>query len=274
MVLAACDRSGADSADEKQPHDSGDGETGVTDSGGPGDSGPADTGDTAVVGEWATGGTASMSGDYPDPFTPSTECAIFCAMTLGPCYDTTPERQDVSEGADGLPVRLALRILDDACQPVPGALVEIWHTHPNGLYSGAQALEMCTTGDPEAVAAYWFRGGQVSDESGRVDFDSCLPGWYFGRAIHIHFQVMVGGVNYSISQLFFPQDLLDGIYATEPIYSARGTPDTTNAGDSILSSTDNPDLYLLEWSKQADGAMLAWKTIVIRSSLEQDQCSA
>lgn len=270
VALVACDAGAADDAGDKVDTDTG--ETGALDSGEDDSAETGDTSDTSAAPSWATGGTAALAASYPSPFTAATDCAVYCAMTLGPCYDETPVRQDISEGADGLPIRLTFRILNEACEPVPDALVEVWHTHPNGKYSGAEAIQGCTGGDAAAMAALWFRGGQSSDADGIVAFDTCLPGWYMNRAIHIHFQVIVGGQNYSISQLFFPQDLLDGIYTVEPVYKDRGAPDTPNAQDGIYAAADNPTDYELEWLKQSDGAMLAWKTIVIRSSLDQNQC--
>lgn len=62
------------------------------------------TGDSDADVDWATGGTASLAENYPDPFgdTPDS-CMMICAMTLGPCYAETKERQDISEGYGGLP---------------------------------------------------------------------------------------------------------------------------------------------------------------------------
>lgn len=248
----------------------------ASDKGAVGDTGPVDTEpvDTGPV-AWATGGTASMSGDYADPFEAETgaTCDLMCEMTLGPCYAETPERKDVSEGITGLPTRLALRLLDTRCQPVAGALVEIWHTAPNGLYSGEEAAAMCTTGDAEAVASHWFRGGQVSDAAGRVDFDTCFPGWYTSRTIHIHLRVVVGGEEYLVSQLYFEQALIDEIFTVHPEYSGYGLPAVDNSEDGLLSSAD-PAPYTVATSKLPDGALMAFKTIVIRGALSEAPCEA
>ncbi|MRG94363.1 protocatechuate 3,4-dioxygenase, partial [Polyangium spumosum] len=227
------------------------------------------------AGDWATGGTASMSGDYPDPFTddPGAACALVCGMTLGPCYAETIVRKDISEGTPGLPMRLALRVVDESCKPIDGAEVDVWHTSATGLYSGNDSVAMCTLNDAEALAKRWFRGVQTTDANGRVDFDSCFPGWYSGRTIHIHFTVRVGGMEYVTSQLFFPDELADEIIATQPIYKDRGARDTTNENDSVISAEAAPD-YTLKTEKMADGALLAWKTLVIRSSLADTLCQA
>ncbi|WP_437909728.1 hypothetical protein WME95_18705 [Sorangium sp. So ce327] len=239
--------------------------------GGTGEAGAGGQAGTGGGGDWASGGTGSISDDYRDPFTDGrgAACALTCAMTLGPCYAQTIERKDISEGYPGLPVRLALRVVDEACAPIEGATIDIWHTRNTGLYSGDDAVDMCTGGDEDALSHRYFRGMQPTDAQGRVDFDTCYPGWYSGRAIHIHFTVRVGGEEYVTSQLFFPEELTAELFAGHPDYAALGQPDTTNASDSIYGGEE----YLLSTEKQADGSLLAWKTLVIRSSLADELCS-
>jgi hypothetical protein len=81
--------------------------------------------------------------------------------------------------------------------------------------------------------------------------------------------VRVGGEEYVTSQLFFPEELTAELFAGHPDYAALGQPDTTNASDSIYGGEE----YLLSTEKQADGSLLAWKTLVIRSSLADELCS-
>ncbi|TNF24443.1 MAG: protocatechuate 3,4-dioxygenase [Deltaproteobacteria bacterium] len=216
-----------------------------------------------------------MSGDYADPFADGlgATCALTCAMTLGPCYAETIRRKDVSEGHGGLPTRLALKIVDEDCTPISGADVDIWHTSPEGLYSGADAIDFCTGGDAAHRANRWFRGVQTTDADGRVDFDTCFPGWYPGRTLHVHFTVRVGETGYVTSQLFFPDALGDDIIGTQPLYRERGARDTTNQTDGVISASAVDD-YTVAWARQADGALLAWKALVIRSSLATPLCSA
>ena len=215
---------------------------------------------------WASGGTASMTGaaSYPDPFegASGSACALTVAATLGPCYYTTPLRRDVSEGYPGLPVRLALRVVDTDCNPIEDARVEIWHTRNSGLYSGGPT-SMCTSGDSDALAHLYFRGGQVTDEDGRVDFDTCFPGWYSGRAVHIHFQVFLadGSRASVISQLFFPAERITEIFASHVDYASFGQPDTPNASDRIYTGVGSAGV--VELARMSDGAMQAWKQIVV-----------
>ncbi len=246
-----------------------------SESGEPGSSGSESGTECARVSGWATGGTAAMCAVYPDPFAGGIgkSCELLCSATLGPCYAETFERRDISEGTLGLPVRMAFLVVDETCAPVADAEVDIWHTSPDGLYSGEDASPTCTFDDPEAVAGHWFRGIQRTDQNGRADFDTCFPGWYSGRCIHIHITVRVGGTEYVTSQLVFDDGLCDEIIADQPIYSDRGARDTTNTTDGIMSQADDLAAYTFETEHMSDGAMLAWKTLVLRSSTGQPLCA-
>ncbi|WAS92732.1 protocatechuate 3,4-dioxygenase [Nannocystis punicea] len=241
-----------------------------------------DTGDTtgAACGEaaaWATGGTAAMTMKhcYPDPFAGGVrECLLMCETTEGPCTADTIERQDVSEGFSGLPVRLALLVVAaDTCAPLANAKVEIWHTQRTGVYSGVTPSgAFCYGDDPDAENYLYFRGTQTTGADGRVDFDTCFPGWYNGRAIHIHFRVYIDDTLHATSQLFFADALNEEVFADHPEYSEFGQPNTTNTTDNIIGGESDMTNYLLTTARMPDGAMLASKVIAIRSSLDQPTC--
>ena len=152
------------------------------------------------------------------------------------------------------------------------ATVDVWHTSVAGLYSGEDAALMCTSGDAQARSGRRFRGVQATDAQGRVDFDTCFPGWYRGRAIHIHFTVRRGGAEFVTSQLAFEQGLIDEVFSSHPEYALYGAPDTPNARDGILSR-DLP-AFLLRGERMDDGALLASKRLVVRSSLADPLCAS
>jgi hypothetical protein len=162
--------SGSDGASSSNP----DGSTGIDASG------------------WAAGGTAAMTAkaSYPDPFTSAlTTCALVATTTEGPCTTATDLlRQDISEGWSGLPVRLALQVVDTACKPLAGVTVKVWHTNREGSYSGQTPNNGMCLKQQSYSGQDFFRGAQTTDASGKVFFDACFPGWYRGRAVHIHFQ--------------------------------------------------------------------------------------
>ncbi len=266
---------------------SGDGSTSTSGAGGSSSSGDPETSGSSSSGEvcgdaadaWATGGTAAMTAKdcYPDPFAAGVvSCALLCQTTEGPCTAATLDRQDVSEGWPGLPVRLALKIVRaESCEAVEGAVVEIWHTQRTGVYSGVTPSgSFCYGDDPDAENYLYFRGTQTTDAEGRVDFDTCFPGWYPSRAVHIHFRVYLGGDEHLTSQLFFDDALNEEIFASHPDYSEFGQPGTVNTNDNIIGGVDDLSPYLLDVARMPDGAMLASKTVAIRSSTDDALCSA
>jgi protocatechuate 3,4-dioxygenase beta subunit len=226
---------------------------------------------------WAVGGTASMTDkdSYPDPFVNApASCALLCETTPGPCTTSnTPIRQDVSEGEPGLPIRLALKIVREDCSPVEGATVEIWHTHLKGVYSGqTPALDFCKNGDDDAPNHMWFRGVQQTDANGRVNFDTCFPGWYPGRSIHIHVQVNIGATAFVVSQLFFDEALTEEIFAVHPEYKKFGQPDTIQSTDGVIVGAGDLSDYVLDFAQMSDGAMLASKILTIRENIATPSC--
>jgi protocatechuate 3,4-dioxygenase beta subunit len=228
------------------------------------------TGDAVPSGtDWASGGTASMTGiaNYPNPFPASVAtCAVLNMTTAGPCTTaSTIVRQDVSEGYTGLPVRLALKLVSKTgCTPVAGATIEIWHTKLNGVYSGVTPNpQMCYGTESSAATKMFMRGSQVTDANGEVAFNTCFPGWYRGRAIHVHFRVYVNGTVTETSQLFFNEALTAQIFATHAEYKSFGQPDTSLASDNIIGSVSDKAPYILDTALMTDGAMLASKVLAV-----------
>lgn len=238
------------------------------------------------TGGWATGDGAFFSGkDYGDPFASGVgnTCPTWKEATEGPCHSNTFHRQDVTEGYVGLPTRLELLVVDTNCDPVPDAIVEIWHCSPLGIYSAAPTAEgtsdigydsnqksdlnesFCTGNDAAGKAAGWFRGYQKAGADGRVTFDTIFPGWYPGRTIHIHFRVTVGTTSYVVSQLFFDDTLNDEILADHPTYSVNGQKDTTNVNDNVVNGGLALSEVVMSTAKQSDGSLLAWKAIAVNA---------
>ena len=171
-------------------------------------------------------------------------------------------------------MQLCLRVVDSNCQPLPNYTVEVWHCDTQGVYSGDTsdsddasrfAGDFCTGGDSEAEQSTWFRGQQVTDSNGRVNFKTCFPGWYGGRTIHIHFGVNDGSGNSQvISQFCFTDEFAREICTTHERYSNRGEQDTTLAGgrDTVFPSTGF-ESFLLTTEQNSDGTLLAYHTIQI-----------
>lgn len=221
------------------------------------------SGDNSSV-AWAEGGTDAMTLEYPNPFDLgySSTCDVTANLTEGPCYSDTVEREDISEGRDGLPARLCFRVLDSSCNPVEGVVVDIWHCDTAGIYSGdgMRSVNFCTGGDSEYTSNDFFRGTQTTDEDGVVWFNTCFPGWYSSRAVHIHFKLILDGSTEVTSQVGFADSLVDDILTSQSDYSSRGEPDTYNSSDTVFPSSGY-ESYLMDTYKMSDGSLLAWKQV-------------
>lgn len=219
---------------------------------------------------WASGGTKSMKGGYPDPFGGAgagTTCDLYPALTLGPCYAQGPvNREDISDGFPGLPLRLSFLVVSSSgCKPIQNANIDIWHTSAAGVYS-QYASGVCNPNrakQPTGAEAKYNRGTRNTDANGRADFTTVFPGHYNGRSIHIHFTVRINNRAYQTSQLFFDDALTDEIMLTKD-YVARGRRQTTNKTDHILNGVDL-NKVLMSTAKRSDGALHAWKVISIKS---------
>ena len=71
------------------------------------------------------------------------------------------------------------------------------------------------------VGRTYLRGIQRTDAKGLAIFKTVYPGWYPGRAVHIHVKVHVGGDAVHTGQLFFRDSFTDAVYKRAP-YKARG----------------------------------------------------
>jgi protocatechuate 3,4-dioxygenase beta subunit len=79
----------------------------------------------------------------------------------------------------------------------------------------------------------FLRGRQLTDERGLCVFSTIYPGWYPGRTVHIHVIAHLDESHSVVSQLYFPDEVTDEVYARAP-YCGRPSRDTTNATDTIF----------------------------------------
>jgi protocatechuate 3,4-dioxygenase beta subunit len=169
------------------------------------------------------------------------QCVVTPALTEGPYFvDEMLKRSDIrtdpasGTARPGVPLDLTLALSQvgaSGCGPLAGALVDMWHCDALGVYSDVSAQR--------TVGQAFLRGYQISDASGNVHFTTIYPGWYQGRAVHIHFKVRTSpsgasGLEFT-SQLFFDEALTDQVHAQSP-YSQKGRRDTLITTDGIFRS--------------------------------------
>jgi protocatechuate 3,4-dioxygenase beta subunit len=151
-------------------------------------------------------------------------CRLTPEQTEGPYYlDNDLVRSNIIDGHPGTPLRLELLVENAACAALAGAAVDIWHCDAAGAYSGFGA---------GASSRTFLRGTQIADAAGKVVFETIYPGWYVGRATHIHVKVHTGGREIHTGQLYFDEALNDAVYRQAP-YSSKTGNRVRNTGDGI-----------------------------------------
>jgi len=215
---------------------------------------------TEAVVPTTEGGAASVSPQTPpsgELFPDTASCTLTPAETEGPYYfDVNSIRTDIREDRPGTAFRLALRVRDAACAPIGNAVVDIWHCDADGSYSG---FESASRGGGKSDAKTYLRGAQVTNTDGIVEFRTIYPGWYPGRAVHIHFKVHVDNATVLTSQLYFDENVTNAVYQAAP-YAGNGSRETNNSNDSLFE-----DSLLLDLRKEDDG-YLGVMTIGVKGS--------
>jgi protocatechuate 3,4-dioxygenase beta subunit len=178
-------------------------------------------------------------------------CVLTPELTEGPYYVADEKiRRNITEGKAGTPLLLNLTVVNaSTCKPVKNAAIDIWHCDALGEYSGAVANNAGTN---------FLRGVQKTNVKGVATFKTIYPGWYRGRAVHIHVKAHIGGNVVHTGQVFFPAAVTNAVYQKAP-YSTHGTtPDTLNANDSIFKNGGNKGMLALKKSGPGYVARSRW----------------
>lgn len=131
----------------------------------------------------------------------ASDCILTNSETAGPYPTHSPGsliREDIRADRTGVQLDVELTVLNasQSCLPLEGALVDIWHCDKDGNYSEYSGFSNVS----------FLRGRQNTDENGKVAFTTIFPGWYNGRATHIHLHVFdTAGKSLLISQIAFPE---------------------------------------------------------------------
>ena len=126
----------------------------------------------------STSGTDSTNGSS------ASDCTVNPSETAGPFPTKNPGSyviKDIKAGELGvnLLANITIKNKNTGCRPLQGVLVDIWHCDADGNYSEYGSL----------TSSHFLRGLQTTDANGLVSFATIFPGWYSGRAIHIHVHV-------------------------------------------------------------------------------------
>lgn len=194
----------------------------------------------------------------------ASNCSVTPSETEGPFPTKVPANfviKDIRSDRTGVPMTMNITIKNsnNSCNVIAGALVDVWHCDKDGYYSeyggtGMQAADF--------TKVDFLRGRQVTDANGAVGFTTIFPGWYSGRAPHIHVHIYSStGKSLLVTQIAFPKTVTDTVYTTATKFYTKGTQDTTNERDNVFSDGFTTELATLS-GNITDGYILT-HTIVV-----------
>jgi len=187
-------------------------------------------------------------------------CVVKPELTEGPYFvDDQLDRSDIrtepSDGSlrDGVPLALTFNVSQvgsGGCTALAGARVDVWHCDALGVYSGVNDNTFASS----TVGEKFLRGYQTTDTDGAARFLTIYPGWYAGRAVHIHFKIRTTGMDGNAyeftSQLFMDDAITDQVHAAQP-YASKGLNRMRNSADGIYR--DGGDQLLIAPVASGDG---------------------
>ena len=183
------------------------------------------------------GGVLLLATPFASRAVSDTACVVVPEQTEGPYFvddrlNRSDIRSDPRDGSrrSGVPLVLSFlvsRKTGGGCSPLPGATVDLWHCDAQGIYSDVRDADFDTLGQK------FLRGYQLTGGDGAARFTTIYPGWYPGRAVHVHFKVRSGPSEFT-SQLYFDDGLNERIFSEAPYErSARSGQRLHNDDDGI-----------------------------------------
>ncbi|RWS11740.1 intradiol dioxygenase-like protein [Dinothrombium tinctorium] len=172
-------------------------------------------------------------------------CVMAPEAIEGPYFiDEDLYRKNITEGKRGIPMDLHLVFTNaKICFPLHEAKVYVWSCDSRGYYSGYTRFnpdspppseDKPPVGDSER----FLRGVQRTNLFGKVSFESIIPGFYYGRAVHVHVEVHIHGKVVHIAQLYFDEKLLENVENT-PEYSEGRKVNRTKNEEDLYYTRDN-----------------------------------
>jgi protocatechuate 3,4-dioxygenase beta subunit len=166
-------------------------------------------------------------------------CTVSPTETEGPFPTHTPslwERTDITDGRTGIPftINITIQNKNGSCTAFENAIADIWHCDKDGNYSEYGGSGMQPT---NYTTVNFLRGRQVTNADGLASFTSIFPGWYTGRATHIHVHIYnATGTSLLVTQISFPEG---DNSAVEQVNAATGYGYTKGMNGYTYNDEDN-----------------------------------
>ncbi|MFN3199474.1 MAG: intradiol ring-cleavage dioxygenase [Bradymonadia bacterium] len=210
------------------------------------------------------GDTAVPDAAPEDAMLPDAQmCVVTPEQIEGPYFlDTGLNRRDITEDRQGVPLTVRFNVVEaPSCRPLEGAIVELWHADAEGAYSGFDEDEGNLA---DHAGRTFLRGYQRADAQGQVEFTTIYPGWYPGRAPHVHVQVILGDDELAGTQFYFDDAVSERVYG-QGVYAARGKHDTNNIKDTVSRRNGGPGTgpLLFQIAEEGNGVIVRYTIGVV-----------
>lgn len=182
------------------------------------------TDETTDTGSTDTGGSNSGS------------CTVSPTETEGPYPTHSPSsyvRSDIRDDRTGvlMTMNITIKNANNNCAALAGAIVDAWHCDKDGNYSEYSGFS----------SVHFLRGRQTTDANGLVSFTTIFPGWYNGRATHIHIHIYnASGTSLKVTQIAFPEGSSS---AVATVNSSAGTAYGYTKGMSGYTYNANDNIF-------------------------------
>ncbi|MEL1239952.1 dioxygenase family protein [Flavobacterium flavipallidum] len=192
----------------------------------------------------------------------SSSCTVTATETAGPFPTKTPSslvKSDITSDRTGVPLTINITIKNKnaSCAALEGAIVDIWHCDKDGYYSEYGGTGMQSA---DFTSVHFLRGRQTTNANGLVSFTSIFPGWYSGRATHIHVHIYnSSGTSLLVTQIAFPEGSGSAVVlvnaSTANGYTKGMSGYTYNANDNVFSDGVSTEMSTVTGSVAAGFAL-------------------
>ena len=167
------------------------------------------------------------------------------SQTVGPFFSIGLDhlnRANLAEGSVGELIAIRGRGLDGDGEPVPDAILEIWHADAAGHYHHPEHVS--PPGDATSLLGF---GRIPTDERGQFSFTTIKPGPVHGpdgqpQAPHLQISIFMRGLlKHLVTRIYFPDEPLN---ASDPVLQV--VPESRR--ETLIARQTKRDENTLEWN--------------------------